>query len=87
MRELTLLAVPGCPLSDHARQVLEKLAAEGLLIWREIATEAPSGERGNGSTPELLPALLNESGRMLAHGRLSERALRRSLPPDRPGAA
>ena len=87
MRELTLLAVPGCPLSDHARQVLDTLAAEGLLVWREVPTEAPGSERLNGSAPELLPALLNESGRMVAHGRLSERALRRSLAPDQPGAA
>jgi len=85
MRELTLLAVPGCPLSDHARQVLETLAAERLLVWREIATEA-SSERLNGSAPELLPALVNESGRIVAHGRLSERALRRTLAPAQPGA-
>ena len=42
MRELTLLAVPDCPLSDHARQVLETLAADGLLVWREVATDAPA---------------------------------------------
>ncbi len=82
-----LLAVPDCPLSDHARHVLDTLAAEGLLAWHEVATAAPSSERLNGRTPELLPALLNESGRMLAHGRLSERALRRSLARDQPGAA
>ena len=41
MRELTLLSVPGCPLSDHARQVLDTLAAEGLLIWREVAHRRP----------------------------------------------
>ena len=86
MRELTLLAVPDCPLSDHARHVLETLAAEGMLVWREVATEA-SSERLNDGAPELLPALLNESGRMVAHGRLSERALRRSLALDQPGAA
>ena len=79
MRELTLLAVPGCPLSEHARQVLDTLAAEGLLVWREVPTEAPGSERLNNGAPELLPALVNESGRMVAHGRLSERALRRSL--------
>ena len=40
MRELTLVAVPDCPLSEHARQVLDTLAADGLLVWREIATGA-----------------------------------------------
>ena len=87
MRELTLLAVPGCPLSEHARQVLDTLAGEGVLVWREIATGAPGSERLSNGTPELLPALLNESGRMVAHGRLSERALRRSLALDQPGTA
>ena len=87
MRELTLLAVPGCPLSDHARQVLETLAAEGVLVWREVPTAAPSSERLNDGAPALLPALVNESGAMVAHGRLSERALRRSLTLDSPGAA
>ena len=41
MRELTLLAVPDCPLSEHARQVLDTLAGEGLLTWREALTGAP----------------------------------------------
>ena len=83
MRELTLLAVPDCPLSEHARQVLDTLAGEGLLIWRETLTGAP----GDYGIPELLPALVNESGDVVAHGRLSERALRRTLAPDQPGAA
>ena len=86
MRELTLVAVPGCPLSDHARQVLETLAAERLLVWRELATGDPGTEHLNDGAPELLPALLNESGRIVAHGRLSERALRGTLAHDQPGA-
>ncbi len=86
MRELTLVAVPDCPLSDHARQVLETLAAERLLVWRELTTAAPGTERLGDGAPELLPALVNESGQMVAHGRLSERALRRTLAPDQPGA-
>ena len=86
MRELTLVAVPGCPLSDHARQVLDTLAAERLLVWREVASGAPGSERLGDAAPELLPALISESGRMLAHGRLSERGLRRTLAPAQPGA-
>ena len=87
MRELTLVAVPGCPLSDHARQVLETLAAERLPVWRELASGAPGTEHLVDGERELLPALLNQSGQMVAHGRLSERALRRTLAPDQPGAA
>ncbi len=73
-------------MSDQARQVLETLAAEGLLVWREVATSAANSERLNASAPDLLPALLSESGRMVAHGRLSERALGRTLASDQPGA-
>ena len=79
MRELTLLAVPDCPLSAHSRHVLDALAADGLLAWREISTGTPSSEALERNAPDLLPALFNESGLLLAHGRLSERGLRRAL--------
>ncbi len=79
MRELTLLAAPGCPLSEHARQVLDTLAADGLLAWQEVVPGTRGRETLDTSAPDLLPALFNESGTMLAHGRLSERALRRTL--------
>ena len=79
MRQLTLLALPDCPLSAHGRHVLSTLAADGLLVWREVATGTPDGERLQHHAPDLLPALFDESGRLLAHGRLSERRLRRAL--------
>ena len=79
MRQLTLLAIPDCPLSAHARRVLDTLAADGLLVWGEAATGTPNGEARQPNTPDLLPALFNESGQLLAHGRLSERGLRRAL--------
>jgi hypothetical protein len=44
MRQLTLLAIPDCPLSAHARQVLDALAADGLLAWHEVSTGTPNGE-------------------------------------------
>ena len=78
-RQLTLLAVPACPLSARGRHVLGTLAADGLLAWREVATGTPDGERLQGNAPDLLPALFDESGLLLAHGRLSERRLRRAL--------
>ena len=40
-RQLTLLAVPACPLSARGRHVLGTLAADGLLAWREVATGHP----------------------------------------------
>ena len=79
MRQLTLLAIPDCPLSAHARHVLDTLAADGLLAWGEAATGTANGEALQRNAPDLLPALFNESGLLLAHGRLSERGLRRVL--------
>ena len=79
MRQLTLLAIPDCPLSAHARSVLAALAADRLLAWHEVSTGTPNGEALQRTAPELLPALFTESGQLLAHGRLSERGLRRAL--------
>ena len=79
MRQLTLLAIPDCPLSAHARGVLDALAADRLLAWGEVSTGTPNGEALQRNAPDLLPALFNESGLLLAHGRLSERGLRRAL--------
>jgi hypothetical protein len=42
MRQLTLLAIPDCPLSTHARHVLDALAADGLLVWHEVSTGTPN---------------------------------------------
>ena len=44
MRQLTLLAIPDCPLSAHARGVLDALAADGLLAWHEASTGTPNSE-------------------------------------------
>ena len=79
MRQLTLLAIPDCPLSAHARGVLDALAADGPSVWGEVATGTPNSEALQRDAPELLPALFDESGLLLAHGRLSERGLRRAL--------
>jgi hypothetical protein len=79
MRQLTLLAIPDCPLSAHARGVLDILAGDGLLAWHEVSSSTPNGEALQRNAPELLPALFDESGLLLAHGRLSERGLRRAL--------
>ena len=59
--------------------MLDALAADGLLAWGEVATGTPNSEALQRNAPELLPALFNESGLLLAHGRLSERGLRRAF--------
>jgi hypothetical protein len=79
MRQLTLLAIPDCPLSAHGREVLHALAADRLLAWREVSTDTEHGRHLQIDAPELLPALYDESGVLLAHGRLSEKRLRREL--------
>ena len=56
MRQLTLLAIPDCPLSAHARQVLDALAADGLLAWGEVSTGTPNGEALQRNAPDLLPS-------------------------------
>lgn len=72
---MRLLTIPDCPLSAHARHVLDALAADRLLAWHEVSTATAKGEELQRPTPDPLPAH-NESGQLLAHGRLSERGLR-----------
>ncbi len=79
MRQLTLLAVPDCPLSAHGRHVLEALAADRLVAWHEVATDTTDAHRLQTDAPDPLPALFDDEGRLFAHGRLSEKRLRRDL--------
>jgi hypothetical protein len=81
MRRLTLLAVPECPLSAHGRQILAGLTADRLLSWQEVAPDTEAGRILQVDAPELLPALFDESGLLLAHGRLSEKRLRLAFTP------
>ena len=98
MRQLTLLAIPDCPLSAHARGVLDALAADRLLAWGEVSTGTPNGEALQRNAPELLPALFNESGLLLrtagspsggcagrSQPQPSRRRDRRDLTPAAPG--
>jgi hypothetical protein len=79
MKQLTLLALPDCPLSAHGRHVLTTLADDGLLAYHEVHPTTPDGQLLQARAPDLLPALFDEAGRVLAHGRLSEKRLRREL--------
>lgn len=79
MRRLTLLAIRDCPLSAHGREVLDKLAREHLLRWSEAPADSDIGSALRAGAPGLLPALFDESGALIAHGRLSEKRLRREL--------
>jgi hypothetical protein len=84
--ELILLTAPDCHLCDHGRAVLDELAAEGLLRWREVSTESTEGQRLQRGAPPLRPVLLDRDERALAFGRLSARRLRRTLRAEAPAA-
>jgi len=77
MRPFLLLTAPGCHLCDHGRQVLNSLAAEQLLTWREVDAGTDEGQNIAASAPPLRPVLYDPDGHVIAYGRLSARRLRR----------
>ena len=79
MTDLLLLTAPDCHLCGHGREVLDGLAGEGLLSWREVATESEEGQALAASAPPLRPVLFGEDGRVVAYGRLSAKRLRRTV--------
>ena len=85
MNTLTLLTAPDCHLCAHAREVLDALAAEGLLRWRELDANSAEGARLAAAAPPLRPVLFDATGHVIAYGRLSQRRLLRELsdPPPR----
>ncbi len=88
MSELVLLTASDCHLCFHARGVLDQLAAEGLLSWREVSADSDEGRRLAGSAPPIRPVLYGHGGQIEAYGRLSERRLRQKLAvASRPGSS
>ncbi|MBI5104083.1 MAG: thioredoxin family protein [Solirubrobacterales bacterium] len=79
MRELVLLTEPDCHLCGHGRSVLDGLAAEGLLSWREVRGGDDEGMRLSALAPPLRPVLFDRDGVVVAYGRLSEKRLRKRL--------
>ena len=79
MRRLILLGVPDCPLTAHGQRVLDGLAADRLVEWTDVAIDTEHGRELQNASPDLPPVLFDESGRVLAHGRLSDKRLRREL--------
>ena len=79
MTELVLLTSPDCHLCQHGRTVLDELATELPLTWREESSETPEGGRLAAAAPPLRPVLFDASGSVLGYGRLSTRRLRRQL--------
>jgi hypothetical protein len=79
MSPLLLLTGQDCHLCTHGREVLDALASEGLLRWREIDAESAEGRQLASVAPPLRPVLFNPDGRVVAYGRLSAKRLRRQL--------
>jgi hypothetical protein len=76
---VTLLTARDCHLCAHGREVLEGLAAEGLIDWHEVDAGSAEGRSLAATAPPLRPVLYDPRGRVLAYGRLSARRLRRQL--------
>ncbi len=79
MNALVLLAAPNCHLCDHAREVLDGLATERGIAWREVQADSCEGRRLASAAPPLRPVLFTPDGRILGYGRLSAQRLRREL--------
>ena len=76
---LTFVTLPDCPLSAHGREVLARLADDGLVAWREATARPPKAPSLPDSPSDHLPRLVDEDGAVVAYGRLSERRLRSQL--------
>ena len=76
MTDLVLLTARDCHLCAHGREVLDELAAEGRLSWREVDAESDEGRALAAVAPPLRPVLYDADGRLLAYGRLSAKRLR-----------
>jgi Glutaredoxin-like domain (DUF836) len=79
MIELTLLTTRDCHLCAHGRDVLDELAADGLLRWDAIDADSDEGQSFAAIAPPIRPVLFDAGGHVLAYGRLSAKRLRREL--------
>lgn len=78
-RRVTLLTAPDCTLCEHAKRVLSDVGREHPLEVEEVRLDSDRG-RALASEHGVLfaPGVLLD-GRAFAHGRLSERKLRKVL--------
>jgi hypothetical protein len=79
MSRLLLLTAEDCHLCDHGRQVLDKLAGEGLVSWRDVDADSDEGLTLAALAPPLRPVLFAPHRHVIAYGRLSEKRLRKQL--------
>jgi thiol-disulfide isomerase/thioredoxin len=77
--EVLLLTQAHCSLCDHAKQVLERLAAEYPLAVSVQELASPEGRALAERAGILFPPGVLLDGEPFSYGRLSERKLRREL--------
>jgi hypothetical protein len=77
--QVTLLTQPDCALCDHAKAVLARVGADHPLRITEIGLATDEGRRLALDAGVLFAPGVLLDGKPFAHGRLSERKLRRTL--------
>ncbi len=76
---VTLLTQPDCALCEHAETVLARVGVDYPLRIEEIDLRSPDGQRLAAAAGVLFAPGILLDGHPYAFGRLSERALRRTL--------
>lgn len=79
MIDITLLTQNDCAFCDHAKQVLDRIAADHPIQVTEIDLAGDEGRRLAERAVVLFAPGLLINGRPFGHGRISERKLRRTL--------
>ncbi len=77
--DVVLVVSAACHLCEHAREILGRLSHEYPLTWREVDMASVEGAALVRELRVPFPPVLLVGGRYVAHGRLSERRLRRVL--------
>lgn len=77
--DITYVTAPVCHLCRHGREVLDRLAADYPLVVTEFDMTSPEGARLAAAARAPFPPMVIFDGRLVAHGRLSEKQLRREL--------
>lgn len=77
--DITLLTQDACAFCDDAKAILERLAVDHPIRVTEVDLGSPAGSRLAEQAGILFPPGILVDGHPIAHGRPSERRLRREL--------
>ena len=79
MTTATLLTKRDCVYCDHAKQVLDRIAADYPLAVQSVSLESPQGDALARSVGAVFAPVVLVDCELFSCGRLSERKLRRHL--------